>query len=137
MPDAVVQVEEIKTYIEVEGPDGNIQILPDPLVQNLVIEVPGPIGPQGIPGPPGATGAEGPQGIPGTGGDLRYKHVQNNPSDQWGSLEEPINHNLGKYPNHGIITSAGDYKQVGIVHIDEDNCYLTLSGPDSGKAYFN
>lgn len=110
-----IRVEEVKTYITVEGEDGLIQVTPDPPTQVIAVEVPGEKGEKGD------TGTQGPPGPPGPSGD-DYVYEQVLPDDEW-----TVTHNLGRYPaGIQVIDSTHQLVETEIIH-DSVNQFRSLS----------
>ncbi len=94
-----------------------------PLVEEMILEVPGPagpLGPQGNPGPPGPSGDD-------------YVFEQDTPSDNW-----VVTHNLGRYPIVGsVIDSTGQAVGTEIFH-DSVNQFRSLSdGAMTGRVPYS
>ena len=66
------------------------------------------------------------------GSDKNYEHTQNSSSDTW-----VITHNLNKFPEVVIQTSAGVIGRAAVTYQSKNQLTVSLAGADTGKAYLN
>jgi hypothetical protein len=100
---------------------GEVVVIDDEGIKE-VVEVsagaPGPAGPPGPPGPPGSVGS--------------YTHDQSVPSDVW-----TVDHGLGFKPNVTILDTAGSVCEGDIDYPSADRVILIFNAPFSGTAYLS
>ena len=113
-----VQVSQIEAIIQVEEIDGTVTVLPDPSVQTVVVDVPGP---RGLPGEKGDKGDTGP-----TGGG--YTMEFDDPSDTW-----IVPHGLGRRPS-GIqpVDSTGAVFGAEVTHDSINQFRILIDGAQTG-----
>tara|TARA_R100001015_G_C4626784_1_gene185975 strand:- start:689 stop:1447 length:759 start_codon:yes stop_codon:yes gene_type:complete len=66
------------------------------------------------------------------GSDKNYEHTQNSSSETW-----EITHNLNKFPDVVVQTSAGVIGRAAVTYQSKNQLTVSLSGADTGKAYLN
>ena len=64
--------------------------------------------------------------------DKSYEHTQNSSSASW-----VITHNLNKFPEVVIKTSAGVIGKAAVTYQSKNQLTVSLSGADTGTAYLN
>ena len=64
--------------------------------------------------------------------DKSYEHTQNSSSASW-----VITHNLNKFPEVVVKTSAGVIGRAAVTYQSKNQLTVSLAGADTGKAYLN